>query len=247
MNITFFTIPKAFRGHWAIAQNNAIKSWMCLNPDKIILFGRDGREAARRLGCVYSSVRLHTRFKIPLVSDAFYRVQGEATTRLIGLVLSDMILMDDFSIAVAQVAAHFDDDFLMVGNRYGHSVKGPLDFSTNWQEQLREQTKNSKWMHGIDYFVFTRGLYCQVPEFLIGRREWDCWLVHHARQRKIPVVDTTLAVRAVHQDPPQKQATHKGASALKYNRRLAGESLKRKGRANKAPWMLTEDFELVER
>jgi hypothetical protein len=38
--ITIFSVPKPFTGHIAIIQENAIKSWMQLDPEiEIILYG----------------------------------------------------------------------------------------------------------------------------------------------------------------------------------------------------------------
>ena len=40
--LTFFTTAKPFRGHNAIIQRNALKSWTLLRPDvEVILFGDD--------------------------------------------------------------------------------------------------------------------------------------------------------------------------------------------------------------
>jgi len=54
--LTLFTIPKAFNGHIAVIQRNAIQSWMRLHPEiEIILFGADEgtAEAAREFGLRY--------------------------------------------------------------------------------------------------------------------------------------------------------------------------------------------------
>jgi hypothetical protein len=38
--LTIFSIPKPFRGHIAVIQRNAIRSWKTVNPEcQIILFG----------------------------------------------------------------------------------------------------------------------------------------------------------------------------------------------------------------
>ena len=38
--LTFFTTAKPFKGHSAIIQRNALKSWTLLDPDiEVILFG----------------------------------------------------------------------------------------------------------------------------------------------------------------------------------------------------------------
>ena len=50
----------------------------------------------------------------------------------------------------------------------------------------------------MDWFVFTAGLFGDIPPFAIGRAGFDNWLVWKARQVGI-VVDATHDVRAIHQ------------------------------------------------
>src|SRR5258707_10425545 len=53
----------------------------------------------------------------------------------------------------------------------------------------------------IDYFLFPKGLYYKkVPEFVIGRPGWDNWLLWYPLSERVPVVDASGAVMAVHQN-----------------------------------------------
>ena len=53
----------------------------------------------------------------------------------------------------------------------------------------------------IDYFVFPRGLlYQQVPPFVVGRTRYDNWLLWKVRSMRVPVVDATQVVLAIHQN-----------------------------------------------
>jgi hypothetical protein len=54
----------------------------------------------------------------------------------------------------------------------------------------------------MDYFVFTRNGWEDLPPFTLGRPVWDNWMVYHARRLGRPVVDATLGVMAVHQNHP---------------------------------------------
>ena len=51
--LTFFTTAKPFRGHDAVIQRNALKSWKLLHPDvEVILFGDEegAAETCREFG-----------------------------------------------------------------------------------------------------------------------------------------------------------------------------------------------------
>jgi hypothetical protein len=93
-------------------------------------------------------------------------------------------------------------DFLMVGQRWGLDLTEPFDFSPDWEARLRllvEQRGKFYSPWGIDYFVFPRHLYNEVPNFTIGRPAWDNWMVYHALQTWGLAVDATRSVMVVHQ------------------------------------------------
>ncbi len=53
---------------------------------------------------------------------------------------------------------------------------------------------------GMDYFVFPRGMLKNMPDFAVGRPGWDNWMIFNARVLRIPVIDATGAVTAIHQN-----------------------------------------------
>src|SRR5713226_2603880 len=79
--LTIFSAPKAFAGHVGIIQQNAIRSWLSLNPTpKIILFGDDAgtAEFARGLGVqVVTAVETNSH-GTPLVSNMFSQADSLA-------------------------------------------------------------------------------------------------------------------------------------------------------------------------
>ena len=112
----------------------------------------------------------------------------------------------------------------MFGNRLSSASPG-------WQEALRQRAKGTGLLqtpHFIDYFVFPRGLYDDVPVLVVGRSYWDWWLVWKALSERTPVVDCTPFVVAVHQNhaygyhPQGKQGTNEDALARR-NIELAGK------------------------
>jgi hypothetical protein len=53
---------------------------------------------------------------------------------------------------------------------------------------------------GSDYFVFPTRQYADLPDFIIGRSGWDNWMIYDGRRRRIPVIDASRAITAVHQN-----------------------------------------------
>jgi len=228
--LTIFATPKPFRGHIGVIQTNAIRSWLMLRPEcEVILFGNEQgtAEFASRFGIRHVPDVVCNEYGTPLVSSAFSIAQDIAGHQLMCYVNSDIILMSDFLPAIQQLDK---PSFLMVGQRWDVDLKEPVDFdNSRWEAHLRAHVTKYGKLHpksGIDYFVFTRGLYSSIPPFAIGRTAWDNWLVYKAYSLKVPVIDATKAITAIHQNhgypyPMEKTDIWKGPEAER-NRELTG-------------------------
>jgi len=204
--ITIFAMPKGFDGHIGIIQRNAIVSWTRLSPrPEIILFGDEIGTAdfAREFGLRHiAAIRRNDR-GTPFLDDLFAQAQEAASFPIVAYVNSDIILFDEFLRAVESVSA-WRPEFLMAGRRWDIDITAPLDFAVaDWESRLRADVarrgkrRSVSW---IDYFVFPRGMYREVPAMLIGRLWWDNWLVWKAGDLGAPLVDASPRVLAVHQN-----------------------------------------------
>ena len=205
--LTIFTIPKPFQGHIDIIQRNAIKSWTRLDPDvEVILFGDEEgvASAASELGVRHERHVIRNEFGTPLLDSVFDRAQEIARHPVVCYVNCDIVLLNDFCDAAIRVAA-WRDQFLMAGRRWDADITEAIDFSQpDWREQLRDlalRTNRQRPPYWIDYFMFPRGQYYhKLPPFAVGRPGWDQWMIWYSRSTRIPVVDASRSVMAVHQD-----------------------------------------------
>lgn len=205
--ITFFTTAKPFRGHTEIIQRNALESWKRQHPDAdVILFGDDfgAAETARDLNIRHEPHVERNSFGTKRLDYLFTTARAIARHNVLCYVNCDIILMQDFRRAVSRVSDEHGE-FLMVGRRWDLQVCEPLDFAhENWQSRLEAATRlrgRRRTPEWIDYFAFTRGVYgASVPALVIGRVHWDNWLVWKARDLRVPVVDASEQVVAVHQN-----------------------------------------------
>jgi hypothetical protein len=202
--LTFFSIPKPFKGHIGIIQRNALNSWLCLRPrPEIILVGDEEgtRDIARELGLLHISDVDRNENGTPLLSSAFATAKTQAASSTLCYVNTDIILLPEFTERVLHTRMR---KFLMIGRRTNLAVNELIDFSdSNWHVRMRIRAKRDGRLHshwGIDYFVFPRDLWPTVPPFAVGRLMWDNWLVYDARNRGIPVIDATATMVAIHQD-----------------------------------------------
>jgi len=204
--ITLFTIPKAFDGPFARIQRNALGSWRALSStaEIIVLGGEVGSaEAARTVGAHHLPSVEVTSSGTPRVDAVFTAAEQTAANDLLAYINADILLLPDFLSAVATVAQRLPQ-FLMIGQRWDLDFEGEIDFAVpGWADALRRDVRTRGTLHaqsGIDYFVFRRGLWRDIPPFAVGRTMWDNWLIYSARARRVPVVDATAAVTAVHQN-----------------------------------------------
>ncbi len=233
--LTIFSTPKPFRGHIATIQRNAIQSWRQLHPEcEVILFGDEvgAAAAARELGARHEPEVAHNQYGTPYLNSMFDRAQQIARHDRVCFVNCDIVLTSDFRQALERVSA-WRAHFLMVGRRWDLDITEPLIFSSrDWERELRARARQvgkqrpAQW---IDYFAFRRGLYqSQLLPFAIGRPGYDNWLVWKTRSLKVPVVDASAVVMAIHQNhdyshhPAGEKGVLQGEEA-KTNSELLGE------------------------
>ncbi len=245
--LTIFSIPKPFIGHIKVIQTNAIRSWVSLHPAcEVILFGDEEgtAELASELGIRHIGGVECNEYGTPLVDAIFKMAQDIASHKLMCYANADIVLMSDFLPAISQIKWQ---SFLLVGQRWDIDLKESFDFSEqNCEKELRARLREEGKLHapwGLDYFVFPRGLYRDIPPFAVGRPGWDNWMVYWARSHKIPVIDATKAASAVHQNhdyahhPQGELGVVRGAEAER-NREILG-GWEHSFCTKHATWMLT--------
>jgi hypothetical protein len=203
-SLTILATPKPFQGHVGIIQRNAIASWTRLLPTpEIYLFGDEPgtTKIATELRLHYLADIARNEFGTPLLNDLLKRAREFSSTQLLCYVNCDIILVQEFLEAIARVKAVFRH-FLAVAHRLNIDVRVHLDFAAGGEERFRREVlpRGVPGDHtAIDFFVFPRDAYLEVPPLALGRAWFDQWLIKEARRLKIPVVDITEAAPAIHQ------------------------------------------------
>lgn len=203
--ITFFTIPKPFRGHIAVIQRNALRSWTLLSKEfRVLVMGDEEGvgDAARDLGVTHLPELDRNQYGTPLLNDAFTRAHRATDHRYLCYINADILLMSDFRAAFERLVRR-KRRFLMVGQRWDFDLTESMTYEGDWESPLRANVKQRGKQHrptGIDYFLTCREGLGVLPPFAIGRCSWDNWIIYRARQLQLPVVDASRAVMAIHQN-----------------------------------------------
>jgi hypothetical protein len=201
--LTIFSIPKPFKGHIEVIQKNAITSWLMLSGCEVILFGDDeGVEAtAAKLGTRYVHEVRKNEYGTPLLDFVFENAEKLAENDILCYVNADIILPSDFLTVLKQVRFK---KYLIAGQRWDVNIDQPWDFElADWEEKLLRHIAREGSLHpplGSDYFVFPKGTLGKLPPFAVGRPGWDNWLIYHARTLKVPVLDASGIITAIHQN-----------------------------------------------
>jgi hypothetical protein len=203
--VTFFTTAKPFLGHDGVIQRNALKSWKLLHPDvEVILFGDDdgAAEACAELELVHHPVVERHESGTKRLDHIFRRANEIGRHNYLCYSNCDIVLMEDFWRAFEKARA-WRERFLLVSQRWDMNITAPIDFGVGWGRRLRIATlehgvrQNEYW---IDFFLFRKGLYVEMPPLIVGHCYWDNWMIWKAQEDRVPVVDASRCVVPVHQN-----------------------------------------------
>lgn len=229
--ITLFSIPKPFAGHIGMIQRNAIRSWKALGQAvEIILIGDEpgAAETAAALGVGYVPEVARNQFNTPMVNSAFQIAQEVGRGSHMAYVNADIILTPTLLEAIGTISF---DKFLVSCQRWDLDMDREFDFdSSDWESRLNKLVQARGRLHapaGIDWFVFNRGMYQNLPPFAVGRPGWDNWLIYWTRRMQIPFIDATQVMMIVHQNHdyshhPKILGTEHGGPERDINLELAG-------------------------
>lgn len=236
--VTIFACPKPFVGHIEIIQRNALGSWKLLHPrPRIILFGEgEGiAKTAREFRAIHVPKVKCSWLGTPLVSDIFAQAESMAKGRKMLFTNADMIYNQSVIEAINLADEKFEH-YLTIGQRWDVDVDYEVDFQK--AEKLSESLRAHGTLHapsGMDWMGFPLDQWGSLPGFIIGRAAWDGGVLSRALTARVPVIDCTSFVLAIHQDHDyshieggQREAWH--GEEAQHNRSLCN--------AEKLPWVI---------
>jgi hypothetical protein len=204
--LTFFTTAKPFQGHDGVIQRNALKSWKLLHPDvEVILFGDEegAAEVCAELDIRHEPYVERFESKYPYVNFMFARAQEIAKHEFLCYSNCDIVFVNDFW-KIFKKAVAWRKRFVLVAQRWDTDVTQPINFKYHeWAKHLRElaTTQGIQQISDyIDFFLFRKGVYDQLPPLVVGYAYWDHWMIWKALSANAPVLDASLCLVPVHQN-----------------------------------------------
>ncbi len=248
--LTVFTVVKSFDGKADIHQRNALASWKSLGPQtRVIVFHDSELPADIEASFECHTIEMTNDEGTPLLDDVFSRTSLLANSPYLAYVNADILLDQKFVDAIKRLAVSHPEPFLAFGRRMDLDVNDSIEFTApDWIESFLSETRSDVRTASIvckDYFLFSQGLFEQIPAFAVGRGNWDNWMVHHAKAVGISVIDMSDQVVVLHQNHEYQHvsggryAAYVNGKEARANQRLAkGRNLVGGSTAN---WKLTDN------
>lgn len=202
--ITFLSSPKAFAGRAATQQIAAIHSWQKLGCEvEVILYGNSPGTAAvcRELRILHVPEIKASGHGIPYFGAIVSHAADNGRYNNQVYLNCDILLTPHILAAIEQIKFN---DFLMIGQRIDLAEGIEVDIANpDIINHLKVLAKENRIiLHppaGSDYFAFRRGMWSGLPPVIIGRGGYDNALIAYCLQKRIPVVDATFSILALHQ------------------------------------------------
>ena len=253
-SITIFGVPKPFLGDADRIQRNALKSWrrlseLGLNFDVVILGDEPGiQETAEELGIPHIAGLKRNQWGTPILSSAFQLVKEYSNSPVLVYANSDIILFEEFVESISRLQQSELSRFLAIGQRLDLKLDHELDFDQSETIQaVRDQARREGVLSARvckEYFAFSRDLYSEIPDFAVGRGNWDNWMVASAHRQGIPVVNLNKGGTVIHQvhdyghSSSNRLQVYVTGPEARLNERLAGGKNVISGACSS--WELTE-------
>jgi hypothetical protein len=225
--LTFFTTGKPFRGHDGVIQRNALKSWKLLHPEvEVIVFGDEegAAEVCAEYGLRHEPQVERFEGRIPYVNAMFARAQEITRHEYLCYANCDIVFLGDF-VEAFQKAVAWRRRFLLVGQRWDTDIREPIHFERgDWAQDLRQlalREGSQQIPHYVDFFVFSKGLYKDVPALVVGYSYWDHWMMWKALSCGAPVLDGSRFMVPIHQNHSYSAESQrsKGSNTDRVSRR----------------------------
>ena len=203
----FTTLEESYNKSYI--HRNVIRNWGLLSPDVIpVLFtsmnaSSDAVDYARQRNWHIFPVPKRSKGGIPVFRYMFLEAQQLFDTSFYGYVNSDILFnkgLTDTIHGLLRLKKNLTN-LLVVGQRRNWKIKWQQNVTE--LEEIGEAAKSSPmfWACAEDYFISTHNGYpwSSIPDFVVGRNGYDNWMVVTAIKSRIPVVDITKTVTALHQ------------------------------------------------
>ena len=210
-NEAILTLFTTFKNSYSKSyiHKNTIRNWGLMSPNIIPVLFADMNAStsvvdyARQRKWHIFPIPKKSKGGIPILRHMFLEAQKLFETAFYGYANGDILFdkgLTDTLHGLIRLKKNLTD-ILIVGKRKNWGIKRQQNVAV--LEEIGKYAKSSQLFMACaqDYFISTRDGYpwSTIPDFVVGRVGYDNWLVVTALTRRIPLVDATRTITALHQ------------------------------------------------
>jgi hypothetical protein len=210
--ISLITTLKPFKGLARIHQINSLQSWAkFIEGAEIIVVGEsEGFET------ILSEFKFNIKWVkevktsysgAPYLDDMIKKGLENARYDFVCIINADTILLSDFVHSISKLINIYDDNFLLTSRSFPLNINTIIDFDQPEVEACLKYKARKRYIHRditslpTDFYFFHREFLsnAKIPPFIYGRGVFVRWYIYHAHCKRIPIIDATPVITAIHQ------------------------------------------------
>jgi len=211
-SISLITTLKPFKGLARIHQINSLQSWAkFIEGAEIIVVGEsEGFET------ILSEFKFNIKWikevktsysGAPYLDDMIKKGLENARNDSVCIINADTILLSDFVKSVSKLINIYDNNFLLTSRSFSLNINTILNFDDPEIEERLKNIVRKNYIHNdirslpTDFYFFHREFLsnAKIPPFIYGRGVFVRWYIYHAHCKRIPIIDATPVITAIHQ------------------------------------------------
>jgi hypothetical protein len=214
MKAAFFTTPKFFDQNNIVSQINSFTNVLSLKLTKTLtVFGEEGDQLGKKVAS-HLKIKWHTKYRTapsgaPLLNDLFKTIiQIYPDADFYIYFNSDILFVSGLPDSLVHLnKKKGGTPIFACGQRWDTDIIHEL---INWERMdlnnFQNKIKNNGNLHdscGIDYFIFEKNTFHEMPDFIVARATYDNVIVGHSIiNNKIMDWDLSETIFAAHQNHP---------------------------------------------
>lgn len=223
--ITLFTTFRSFNDPiYAKIQSHAVSSWLESRSviTEFLVFGDDPgvSELCEKENFTFIPEIQKDERNTPFLNEMLQIAEQRAKNDIILLVSGDIIISPERLEKCVQVIKSQFKEYCICSSKAHIPTDQNIDFNQDWEQHL---TSKELDYHAGDFFLFNKGFFGQIPNFLVGRCRADRWLFKYAISKEV-LIDATYAIKLYHHKHHYNWDYNVEDNSYKYNAKLYDEN-----------------------
>lgn len=232
--ISFITAFKKFKKSYSMIQHSAMYSWKANGIKVVVPMNEigvkeacEGYQNITLISDVKRGRELGFHTQSPIVKDLIVKALPYIDTPMVGLINSDIIILENFAQQVQKIFDKYGYDVYMVGSRHDIQLTGYANTPETYKKVQQQKRTFYDDSTSSDIFITSkfqwRKIINEMPEFILGRYSYDNFLHMQGELLQLNKFNCSEALTILHCQHDlehiyaQEGAREKAAPSSQYN------------------------------